>query len=188
MEIKDREIPINSIIVVIGANGFIGLETCEKLLQARCKIDNLFDEKWPGKFELGAVVDFEEDGAFDEAFKGAAGVVYVSMPIIFDPEPAKVVATTKLAAAKTGVQHYVLSCSSKSVETTRSDNRARHLTAGMYNWDSLLKTSCGPRNDTFEWPLNVYSASKTLQSRASGLRLKKTTLPSSPIVHRTRSD
>jgi hypothetical protein len=25
---------------------------------------------------------------------GAAGVVYVSMPIIFDPQPAKVVATT----------------------------------------------------------------------------------------------
>lgn len=84
MEIKDRAIPIDSIVAVIGANGFIGLETCEKLLQAGYTVrgtvrdvdrhsvwmHNLLDEKWPGKFELVAVVDFEENGAFDEAFKG----------------------------------------------------------------------------------------------------------------------
>jgi hypothetical protein len=32
----------------------------------------------------------------------------------------------------------------------------------MYNWDCLLRTSCGQRNDTFEWLLNVYSAGRTL--------------------------
>lgn len=65
-------------------NGIIGLETCEKLLQAGYKVrgtvrsvekystfmHDLFDLKWPGKFELVQVVDFEEEGAFDEAFKG----------------------------------------------------------------------------------------------------------------------
>lgn len=84
MLINDRAIPIGSLVVVIGANGFIGLETCEKLLQAGYKVrgtvrdviqhsawmHSLFDEKWPGKFELVSVVNFGEKGAFDEAFKG----------------------------------------------------------------------------------------------------------------------
>ena len=84
MLLHDLAIPIDSVVVVIGANGFIGLETCEKLLQAGYKVrgtvrsvekystcmHDLFDLKWRGKFELVQVVDFEEEGAFDEAFKG----------------------------------------------------------------------------------------------------------------------
>ncbi|KAJ5116671.1 hypothetical protein N7456_001019 [Penicillium angulare] len=183
MLIKDRAIPIDSVVVVIGANGFIGLETCEKLLQAGYKVrgtvrdvdrhfvwmHDLFDEKWPGKFELVPVANFEEEGAFDEAFKEAAGVIYVSTPVIFHPDPAKVVdrsvkstLNSLEAAAKAGVKRYVLSSSSKAVETTRYDNKSRRLTAGMYNWSSLLNTSCRPRNDSFEWLLNVYSAGRAL--------------------------
>jgi uncharacterized protein YbjT (DUF2867 family) len=84
MLIKDPAIPFDSVVVVIGANGFIGLETCEKLLQAGFKVrgtvrdaekhstwmHELFDGKWPNKFELVQVTNFEEKGAFDEAFKG----------------------------------------------------------------------------------------------------------------------
>jgi hypothetical protein len=32
----------------------------------------LFDDKWPGKFELIQVQDFEEEGEFDEAFQGTS--------------------------------------------------------------------------------------------------------------------
>jgi uncharacterized protein YbjT (DUF2867 family) len=84
MYINDPAIPFDSTVVVIGANGFIAAETCEKLLQAGYKVrgtvrdidkhsrwmHNLFDEKWSGKFELIQVADFEETGSFDEAFKG----------------------------------------------------------------------------------------------------------------------
>lgn len=89
MKIEDRAIPIDSVVVVVGANGFIGLETSEKPLQAGYRVrgtvryvgqhsawmHNIFDEKWPGKFELVAVVSFEENGAFDEAFKGESLVL-----------------------------------------------------------------------------------------------------------------
>lgn len=66
------------------------------------------------------------------------------------------------AADAAGVQRYVLSSSSKAVETTRYDDIPRCLTAGMYNWDCLLKTSCGPRHDAFDWLLDVYSAGRTI--------------------------
>jgi len=84
MIITGPAIPSNSVVVVIGANGFVGAETCQKLLEAgyrvrgtvrdverhRAWMHALFDQKWPGKFELVRVTDFEAEGAFDEAFQG----------------------------------------------------------------------------------------------------------------------
>ncbi|CAG9992992.1 unnamed protein product [Clonostachys byssicola] len=183
MHIKDPAISIDSVVVVIGANGFIGVETCEKLLQAGYKVrgtvrniekhstwmHKLFDEKWPGKFELVEVAEFEKTGTFDAAFKGAAGVIYVSTPVLFDPDPSKVVGSnirstinTLEAAAKAGVQRYVLSSSSKAVETTLYNDRRHNITTKMYNWEAVQKTCCGPRDDGFGGMLDVYSAGRTL--------------------------
>ncbi|KEY70804.1 hypothetical protein S7711_10052 [Stachybotrys chartarum IBT 7711] len=183
MHIKDPAIPFDSIVVVIGANGFIGLETCEKLLEAGYKVrgtvrdvgkhskwmHELFDGKWPGKFELVQVSDFEENGAFDEAFHGATGVIYVSTPIIFNSDPSMVIdpnirstINSMEAARKAGVHRYVLHSSSKAVETTIYDNRPHSVTTAMYNWESIRRTCCEPRKDTFDWMLNVYSAGRTL--------------------------
>jgi NAD(P)-dependent dehydrogenase (short-subunit alcohol dehydrogenase family) len=83
MKITNPAIPFDSVVVVIGANGYMGLETCEKLLQAGYRVRGtvrnveknrwmieLFDKTWPGKFELTKVEDFAVEGAFDVAFKG----------------------------------------------------------------------------------------------------------------------
>jgi uncharacterized protein YbjT (DUF2867 family) len=84
MHISTRAIPRDSIVVVVGANGFIAVETCIKLLEAGYRVrgtvrdpekhrvwaHELFESKWPTKFELVKVVDFEADRAFDEAFAG----------------------------------------------------------------------------------------------------------------------
>lgn len=84
MKIQNPAIPFGSTVVIIGANGYIGAETCDKFLEAgyrvrgtvrnveehRAWMHELFDKKYAGKFELVQVVDFEADGAFDEAFKG----------------------------------------------------------------------------------------------------------------------
>jgi NAD(P)-dependent dehydrogenase (short-subunit alcohol dehydrogenase family) len=100
MHIKDPAIPFDSVVVVIGANGFIGLETCEKLLEAGYKVrgtvrdaekhstwmHELFDGKWPNKFELVQVTNFEEEGAFDEAFKGTLQQTGHTKPKTLDRE------------------------------------------------------------------------------------------------------
>jgi uncharacterized protein YbjT (DUF2867 family) len=84
MKIANPAIPFGSLVVVVGANGYIGLETCKALLEAgyrvrgtvrdielnRTWMHEIFDSEWPAKFELVQVVDFEADGAFDDAFKG----------------------------------------------------------------------------------------------------------------------
>lgn len=83
MKITDPAIPFDSVVVVIGANGYMAVETCEKLLQAGYRVrgtvrdiqknlwmTELFEKQWPGKFELTKVEDFTVDGAFDAAFKG----------------------------------------------------------------------------------------------------------------------
>lgn len=84
MYIEDRAIPVNSLVVVIGANGFMAIESVAKALEAGYRVrgtvrnldyhndwmHRLFDEKWPGKFELIEVKDFLAKGAFDKAFKG----------------------------------------------------------------------------------------------------------------------
>lgn len=84
MRMSNRAIPLDSTVVVIGANGYMAVETCEKLLQAGYRVRGtvrnverhrgwmhaLFDNKWPGKFELVEVVDFQAKGAFEQAFTG----------------------------------------------------------------------------------------------------------------------
>lgn len=85
MNVPHPAIPLGSTVVVIGANGYIGLETCEKLLGAGFRVRGtvedlkrhgtwmhaLFDAKWPLMFELVQVVDFKADKAFDVAFRGS---------------------------------------------------------------------------------------------------------------------
>lgn len=85
MQISNPALPQGSLIVVIGANGHIAAETCEKLLQAGYRVrgtvrdftrpkwmHQLFDTKYPKMFELVRVGDFGKEGAFDEAFEGTS--------------------------------------------------------------------------------------------------------------------
>lgn len=83
MKIRNPAIPPGSLVVVIGANGYIGVETSQKFLEAgyrvrgtvrdveRCDwMHRIFYKDWPGQFELVRVENFEVDGAFDQAFEG----------------------------------------------------------------------------------------------------------------------
>ncbi|KAI5926446.1 NAD(P)-binding protein [Camillea tinctor] len=182
MKITSPAIPFDSVVVVIGANGYIGVETCEKVLQAGFRargtvrdvqknqwMHKLFDERWPGKFELVRVEDFEVDGAFDEAFRGAAGVIYVSTPILFRTDPSTVIdpivrgtLNTLAAAARAGVRRYVLSSSSKAVEDTVL-NAPHELTAETFNRPALARAreSYYDSAADAQRALTVYCASRT---------------------------
>ncbi|PYI17216.1 putative aldehyde reductase 2 [Aspergillus violaceofuscus CBS 115571] len=186
MHIPDRAIPIDSTVVVVGANGYIAVETCEKLLQAghrvrgtvrnvdrhRSWMHALFDVKWPDKFELVQVADFEEEGAFEEAFKGASGVIYPSMPVIFDADPTKVVdplirgvVNALQAAARAGVQRFVLSSSSKAVRSTIY-NEPYDIRVDTFNHQAIQQVRDGLVDASFERKLAVYSAGRTLAEQA----------------------
>ncbi|KAK3652913.1 hypothetical protein LTR56_004861 [Elasticomyces elasticus] len=184
MKISHPAIPFGSTVVVIGANGYIALETCQKLLDAGYRVRGTVrdvgrDHDWmhalfgTAMFELVQVPDFEADAAFDAAFQGAAGVIYVSTPILFDTDPSKVIGptvngtiNTLEAAARAGVERYVLAGSSKAIATTMY-NTPYSLSTRVYNYDSIVD-SFSPRasESSFERSLNIYSAARTLAELA----------------------
>ncbi|KAL3469189.1 NAD(P)-binding protein [Aspergillus californicus] len=179
MKIKNPAIPFDSFVAVIGANGYIAQETCHKLLEAGYRVrgtvrdvernawlNDILDSQFPGKFELVQVVDFEAEGAFDAAFKGAAGVIYVSVPVVFNPDPSIAVTpvvngvlNTLSAAAKANVQRYVLSSSSKAVETIVY-NTPHVLTTDTFNYTEIKKARDEPSVPTPERALTAYSAGR----------------------------
>lgn len=81
---KDPVIAPGSLVLVTGANGFIGSHVADQLLEAGYRVrgtvrDNsktawlkeLFDKRYgSGKFESAIVEDMAKPGAFDVACKG----------------------------------------------------------------------------------------------------------------------
>ncbi|RDW84103.1 uncharacterized protein DSM5745_04429 [Aspergillus mulundensis] len=198
MHIEDPAIPLDSTVVVVGVNGYIGVETCEKLLQAGFRVRGtvrdverhngwmhaLFDKTWSGRFELVQVRDFQENDAFDDAFQGAAGVIYPSMPIIFDSDPSKVydpvikgVINTLEAASRAGVKRYVLGSSSKAVHSSVY-NKPYELTTDTWNTDAIKEVrNSSSESATFDRMLAVYSAGRTLAEQAFWQWVKENDAP-----------
>jgi nucleoside-diphosphate-sugar epimerase len=98
---------------------------------------------------------------------GAAGVVYVSTPIVFDPDSDKSIGpivngtiNTLEAAARAGIKRYVLCSSSKAVESTVY-NQPHELTRGTFNNESIHMAYNDPPADASERALVKYCAGRT---------------------------
>ncbi|KAM5526380.1 aldehyde reductase protein [Fusarium oxysporum f. sp. phaseoli] len=123
-------------------------------------------------FELVHVSDFEAEGAFDDTFKGAKGVIYVSTLTILNADSAKVVEpvikgtiNSLEAAARARVKRYVLSSNSKAVESTNY-NHPYHVTSSMFNYKAIRKACCEPDVEGLDRFMDVYSASRALAELA----------------------
>lgn len=69
------------------------------------------------------------------------------------------------AAARAGVKRYVLSSSSKAVESTNY-NHPHQITSSMFNYEAIRKACCEPNVDDIDRFVNVYSASRALAELA----------------------
>lgn len=76
---KPPAIPVGSLILVTGANGFIGSHITDQLIQAGYRVRGStrdttkvawMKEMFGNQFEAVVVKDMADDGAFDEACKG----------------------------------------------------------------------------------------------------------------------
>lgn len=102
-----------------------------------------------------------------------AGVIFVSVPTIFDSRPEKVVdplikgiTNTLVAAASAGVQRYVLNSSSKSADSTNYHKPARELSVDTLNDEAINDMQAGSSKPSFERIVIVYSAARTLSEQA----------------------
>ncbi|EGU84116.1 hypothetical protein FOXB_05363 [Fusarium oxysporum f. sp. conglutinans Fo5176] len=136
--------------------GFFVRGTVRDVEENRQWMYNLFDTKWPNMFELVHVSDFEAEGAFDEAFEDPAKVVE---PVI------KGTINSLEAVAHAGVKRYVLSSSSKAVESTNY-NHPHHITSSMLNYEAIREACCEPNFDGLDRFMEVYSASRALAELA----------------------
>lgn len=85
----EYSIPRGSLVLVTGANGYIGSHVVDQLLELGYNVrgtvrdkkpwlDEFFEKKYgKGRFESVAVQAIEEVGAFSNVAEGASGVVHV---------------------------------------------------------------------------------------------------------------
>ena len=179
-------IPPDSLILVTGANGYIGSHVCDQLLKAGYRVrgtardesktkwlHELFDKKYGNhRFESTVVKEMAKEDAFDEASKGVKGVCHVASDMSLSPDPntvvPAVVAGARNAAASAakepGVLRFVYTSSSMAISAAKPGKK---FTISTKNWnDESVEEAWRPPPYEPQRAMDVYGASKTEAERA----------------------
>ncbi|KAF3355348.1 hypothetical protein VDGD_05835 [Verticillium dahliae] len=185
LSIEQFIVPGGSIVLVTGANGFIGSNIADQFLRLGYKVRGttrnpekhawvsaLFSKKYgPGKFELVAVPDMSAQGAFYQAVKGVSAVVHTASIFTMDPNPHNVIPGTisgtvnalEAAARELSVKRFVLTSSSTAALIPRPNNPLK-VTTGTWNDEAVELAYRDPPYEP-QRGLPVYAASKALSER-----------------------
>ena len=182
---KEPVIPPNSLILVTGANGFIGSHVCDQFLKAGYRVrgtardaskaqwlHELFDSKYgKDRFESAVIKEMASDGAFDSACKGVKGVCHVASILSFSPDPNAVIpvvvagaqnAATS-AAKEPGVSRFVYTSSSTAISAPKPGKK---FTISTNDWnDEEVVEAWKPPPYEPSRAMAVYGASKTLAEK-----------------------
>jgi nucleoside-diphosphate-sugar epimerase len=175
-------IPLGSLVLVTGVNGFIGSHIANEILAAGYRvrgtarseqkgaaISQIFQEKYGSKrFELVIVEQMSRHGAFDSAVKGCSGVVHTASTLTFDADPNAVIpevidgikSILKSTQKEPLVKRFVYTSSSTACAGPKP-NKVFTIDADTWN-DEEVEAAWAPPpyEDDRKWA--VYGASKTL--------------------------
>ncbi|KAL6250669.1 hypothetical protein RBB50_002972 [Rhinocladiella similis] len=184
----DLAILPGALVVVTGANGFIASHVVDQLLLAgyrvRGTVRNMKRADWmigyfstkygPGKFELTEVQQMADPGAFDNAVRGASGVVHLATPVMqsYDPNEAVPMVVNgalnalKAAAKEPLITRFVMT-SSSTAAASPVPNVEFVIDEKTWNSEAVKAAWAPPPYEGEQRKLDVYSASKTQSEQAA---------------------
>ncbi|KAL1614158.1 hypothetical protein SLS56_012174 [Neofusicoccum ribis] len=190
--LKNPSLPINSTILVTGANGYLGSAIASALLTAgyrvRGTVRSAAQHAWltslltrthgGGRFELVSVPDMAAAGAFDGALKDVAGVIHVAAVFTLSPDAARVIppivegnlSLLRSLAAAPGVRRVVLTSTAGTLPKARKFDPTTPLTTEEWNEEeaalAFAEGEAAARLSEMQRGLAVYAAGKVRGEQA----------------------
>ncbi|KAJ0276355.1 hypothetical protein COL940_008326 [Colletotrichum noveboracense] len=178
-------LPKGSLILVTGANGYIGAHVIDNLLKLGYHVrgtvraekpwlKELFDKYGEGVFEQVVVPHLEDEEALGHAMTGTAGVVLVASDLSLSNDAQKVIPfvvkateTALSAAAKhDSIKRVVLTSSAFAASTPEANETGVVVDENTYN-ERAIKAAWDPNTPAHRMPFMVYAASKAEGEKAA---------------------
>ncbi|KAI8259710.1 hypothetical protein K4K58_002466 [Colletotrichum sp. SAR11_239] len=178
-------LPKGSLILVTGANGYIGAHVIDNLLKLGYHVrgtvraekpwlKELFDKYGEGAFEQVVVPHLEDEEALGHAMTGTAGVVLVASDLSLSNDAQKVIPfvvkateTALSAAAKhDSIKRVVLTSSAFAASTPEANETGVVVDENTYN-ERAIKAAWDPNTPAHRMPFMVYAASKAEGEKAA---------------------
>ncbi|WAO95668.1 Epimerase domain-containing protein [Fusarium falciforme] len=180
-ELIDRAVPRDSIVLVTGANGFLGSHISDQFLhhgyRVRGTVRNLEKNAWlekhfegkygAGRFDLVQVADMAAERAFHAVIKGVSIVAHTASVVSLDPDPNNTIPLVisgslnalKAAYDEPSVKRFICTSSSASVYNPL-DEPGNIVTQDTWNEEAIREAWKEPPYQP-ERGMMVYAAGKT---------------------------
>ncbi|RVX66878.1 hypothetical protein B0A52_09002 [Exophiala mesophila] len=180
-----RSLPQDALMLVTGANGYIGSTVVNLLLVEGYRVrgtvrsekpwlDRLFHDKYGStRYETVVIPNLAAPGELEKALEGVWGVVHVASDLTLDPDRERVIngtiahttAILQAASNASTVESFVLTSSSTACLIPVPNKEGIVIDEDTWN-EAAIAAAWDPNTSNEDLPYNIYAASKTEGEKA----------------------